>query len=114
MGKIMRLREYDTNNTDLTSIIDGVMGGDITVIHGVLSEMQAAAAVKAAIDWTRLVPPFDTEGGTASPEAHQNFHRVDNNPPLSKTKHIFIRSTSSLYVISLTVSVRILKRSSQR
>jgi hypothetical protein len=89
MGEIMRLREVDTNNADFAAVSDAVMAGDIFVVHGVLSEMEAASAVKAAISWTRMVPPFDTKGGTASPEAHQNFHRVDNNPPLSKTKHIF-------------------------
>ncbi len=85
----MKLVEFESNSFDAAYVAATVMGGDIGVIHGVLSADDADRAVAAVLEWSKAEPAFDTKGGNASPAPLQNFHRVDNNPALSATKHIF-------------------------
>lgn len=85
----MKIVEFDGKNFDGAEVYAAVMGGDIGVLHGAISESDSASAVEAALRWSKIEPAFDTKGGTASPAPLQNFHRIDNNPALSKTKHIF-------------------------
>lgn len=85
----MKLVEFESNNFDAAHVAARVLGGNICVIHGVLSADEADRAVAAVLAWSKAEPAFDTKGGTASPARLQNFHRVDNNPALSATKHIF-------------------------
>ena len=85
----MKIVEFDARSYDGPEVFAAVMTGDVGVIHNVISEADAARAVDAALAWSKIEPVFDTKGGTAAPAPLQNFHRVDNNPALSKTKHIF-------------------------
>lgn len=85
----MKIAEFDAWDFDGPEVASTVMGGNIGVIHNVISESDAARAVDAALFWSRIEPAFDTKDGSVAPQPQQNFHRVDNNPSLSKTKHIF-------------------------
>jgi hypothetical protein len=85
----MKILEFDARDFDGREVFAAITSGDIGVIHNAISEQDAAGAVDAALAWSRVEPAFDTKGGTVSPPPHKNFHRVDNNPALSKTKHIF-------------------------
>ncbi len=85
----MKIVEFDARSHDGPEVFNAVMSGNIGVIHNVISEADAARTVDAALSWANIEPAFDTKGGTVAPAPLQNFHRVDNNPALSKTKHIF-------------------------
>jgi hypothetical protein len=85
----MKLVEFDGRDFDGREVFASVMSGNIGVLHGVIPELDASRAVDAALSWAKIEPVFDTKGGTVSPKPLQNFNRVDNNPALSKTKHIF-------------------------
>jgi hypothetical protein len=85
----MKLVEFEANSFDAAHVAATVLSGNICVIHGVLSAADAGRAVTAVLAWSKAEPAFDTRGGAASPAPLQNFHRVDNNPALSATKHIF-------------------------
>jgi hypothetical protein len=85
----MKLREYDYSSFDGARVFSDVMNGDIGVVHNVLTENEARAAVAAALSFAQAIPAFDTKDGTASPKLRENFHRVDNDPVRSKTKHLF-------------------------
>lgn len=73
----------------LDSAVSEVMTGNIVVIEGLFSERLASEAVHSALGFASRVPVFDTKDGSASPRPDENFHRIDNNPERSKTKHIF-------------------------
>ncbi len=85
----MKIVEFDARTYDGPEVFNAVMSGDIGVIHNVISEADATRTVGAALSWSNIEPAFDTKGGSAAPAPLQNFHRIDNNPALSKTKHIF-------------------------
>lgn len=85
----MKVVEFDSRGLDAGRVVSVVMSGNIGVIHGLISERAATSVVDAVLSWSKVEPAFDTKGGTASPAPRQNFHRVDNDPKLSKTKHIF-------------------------
>lgn len=85
----MKPLEYDARALDPKRVYSDVMSSGVAVIHGVMPEAVATSAAHAAMEWTKTEPAFDTKGGTASPAPGQNLHRVDNDPALSKTKHIF-------------------------
>lgn len=83
------LREYDYRNYTPAQAFADVMAGNIGVIHNVFEREHGEQAIADAIAFSERVPAFDTKGGTASPEPWENSHRLDNNPKLSTTKHIF-------------------------
>ena len=85
----MKIIEFDARDFDGPEVFAAVTKGDIGVIHNAISEQDAVRAVDAALAWSKIEPAFDTKGGTVSPPPRENFHRIDNNPALSKTKHIF-------------------------
>lgn len=85
----MKLMEFESKDFDASQVAATVMDGNICVIHDVVSADDADRAVAAVLAWSKEEPAFDTKGGAASPARLQNFHRVDNNPALSTTKHIF-------------------------
>lgn len=85
----MKIVEFDARSYNGPEVFATVMTGDVGVIHNVISEADAARAVEAALAWSNIEPVFDTKDGTAVPEPQRNFHRIDNNPSLSKTQHIF-------------------------
>lgn len=83
------LCEYEYKSLVPSQVFADVMAGNIGVIHKVFDEEHGAQAIADAIAFSKAVPSFDTKGGTAAPDPWENSHRLDNNPALSKTKHIF-------------------------
>jgi hypothetical protein len=85
----MKLTEYDYASANSPAVFADVMSGNIAVLHGVLTEAEASNAVSATLEYSNRSPAFDTKSGSVSPIPGENFHRIDNNPQFSKSKHIF-------------------------